>query len=56
VIGLVLVAVGGGLWGLALRDYRAGLRQTLSAVRLLLRGRESPPMSDALAQARSTGP
>jgi hypothetical protein len=37
-----VVAVGVVLWGLALRDYAAGLRQTLDAVRLFARGREAP--------------
>jgi hypothetical protein len=52
VIGLVLAAVGAGLWALALRGYRAGPRQTLTAVALLVRGREAPPMSQDLVVAR----
>ena len=52
VIGLVLAAVGAGLWVLALRGYRAGPRQTLTAVALLVRGREAPPMSADLVAAR----
>ncbi len=40
--GLALALAGAVLWGLALRGYRAGPRQTLSAVGLLLRGREAP--------------
>jgi hypothetical protein len=39
---------------LALRGYRAGPRQTLTAVRLLVRGREAPPRSAALDEIRST--
>jgi hypothetical protein len=52
VLGMVLAAVGAGLWVLALRGYRAGPRQTLTAVALLVRGREAPPMSADLAAAR----
>lgn len=51
-LGAVLGGAGVALWLLALRGYRAGLRQTLTAVALLVRGRQSPPMSSALDDAR----
>jgi hypothetical protein len=54
-LGLILAAVGVGLWALALRGYQASIRQTLNAVRLLVRGREAPPTSDALVAARREG-
>ena len=50
--GLALAGVGGLLWALALRGYRAGVRQTLAAVGLLVRGREAPPLSPALDETR----
>jgi hypothetical protein len=52
--GLALAGAGALLWVLALRGYRAGPRQTLTAVRLLVRGREAPPRSAALDEIRST--
>ena len=53
-VGVGLSLVGVGLWVVALRDYRAGVRQTLSAVGLLLRGREAPTPSSRLRDARAT--
>jgi hypothetical protein len=50
--GIALSIVGAGLWILALRGCQASVRQTLTAVRLLVRGREAPPMSRALAATR----
>ena len=51
--GLALAGAGGLLWVLALRGYRAGPRQTVAAVRLLVRGREAPPRSPVLDEIRS---
>jgi len=53
-IGAALGLAGVALWLLALRDYRAGLHQTLSAVTLLARGRDAPEPSAALRAARAT--
>ena len=51
-LGLGLGAAGTALWLVALRGYRAGVGQTLSAVGLLLRGREAPTPSARLRAAR----
>jgi hypothetical protein len=56
VAGLVLSIAGIALWLAALRDYRAGPRQTVAAVVLLLRGREAPQPSVALRAARAAEP
>lgn len=52
IVGAVLSVVGIGLWLVALRDYEAGIRQTVDAVTLLVRGREAPRLSDGLDGAR----
>ena len=52
--GITLSLLGTALWLLSLRGYQAGPRQTLSAVVLLLRGREAPEPSTALRRARQT--
>jgi hypothetical protein len=52
VAGLALAGVGAALWIAALRGYRASVRQTMTAVRLLVTGREAPPMSEGLLEAR----
>ena len=51
VIGVVLASAGLLLWVLALRGYRAGLRQSVAALWMLLRGREAPSMSAGLVEA-----
>jgi hypothetical protein len=51
-LGIGLATVGAALWVLALEGYRAGPRQTLVAVGLLVRGREAPPRSWRLEEAR----
>jgi hypothetical protein len=56
IAGVVLSLMGIALWIAALRDYRAGIRQTLTAVALLLRGREAPQPSEPLRIARATAP
>jgi hypothetical protein len=57
--GLVAAALsiaGIALWLLSLRGYRAGVRQTASAVTMLLRGREAPRPSADLRAARGSRP
>ena len=48
----LLALVGALLWAFALRDYAAGPRQTLDAVRLFVRGQEAPAVSKAVRAAR----
>ena len=55
-VGAALGALGVGLWLVALRGYGAGLRQTLAAVGLLLRGREAPAPSPEMRAARAAVP
>ena len=55
-VGVALSLLGVTLWVLALRGYQASPRQTLVAVRLLLRGREAPEPSAALGAARHPDP
>jgi len=52
VLGISVSAFGLLLWGLVLRGHRAGIRQSLRALGLLLQGREAPPRSHALDAAR----
>ena len=56
IVAIALGVAGAALWLVALRDYRAGPRQTIVAVRLLLRGREAPEPSAALRAAREQLP
>lgn len=55
-IGIALGALGAAMWLFALRGYRAGPRQTLLAVALLVRGREAPAPSAAMRRARTDHP
>jgi hypothetical protein len=52
IAGIVLGAVGIGVWCLALRGYAASARQTAGAVGLLLRGREAPAPSSEMRSSR----
>lgn len=52
VAGIVLGSLGLIGWALALRGYSAGVRQTLVATGLLLRGREAPTPSDQMRSSR----
>ncbi|MGZ4710104.1 MAG: hypothetical protein ACXWBN_15320 [Acidimicrobiales bacterium] len=51
-VGGVLSLCGIALWLVALRGYRVGLGQTVSAIVLLVRGREAPRPSTELRQVR----
>lgn len=52
-LGIVLGAVGVLLWAVALVGYTAGVRQTITALTLLVRGREAPPVSKKMRTTRS---
>jgi hypothetical protein len=52
VVGSALGACGAVVWVLAIRGYGAGIRQTLGAVGLILRGREAPAPSAEMRQER----
>jgi uncharacterized membrane protein (UPF0136 family) len=52
VAGLVMGSAGVAGWLLALRGYSAGVRQTLTATGLLLRGREAPAPSERMRSNR----
>ena len=49
---VVVATVGVLLWAFALRDYAAGPRQTIDAVRLFVRAREAPVVSRAVRPER----
>jgi hypothetical protein len=51
--GVVFAAAGTAMWVAALRDYRASPRDTIDAVRLLLRGFDAPAPSDSIRLARA---
>jgi|GEM_PF-1996157 len=52
IAGVVLSLIGVAAWLLAVRGYRAGVRQTVDAVALLVRGRDAPRPSERLAAIR----
>ena len=52
-LGLVLTAISVAAWFMALSDYRATPRDTLSAVKLLLRGYDAPAPTDTIRAARA---
>jgi len=52
-VGIVLGSVGVMLWVVALASYTAGPRQTITALALLVRGREAPAVSKTMREPRT---